>query len=103
MSICSKYAIFAHSCIYCVQLEHKTSPLISEFCYAMRRENWPAVMAQDQLWYYRQSTAAPWQLGPGVTIKVTLSGNKRKPRTLKVTTTDNGDSRAEPYRGPRLP
>lgn len=65
--------------------------------------NWPAVMAQDQLWYYRQSAKAPWQLGPGNTIKVTLSGNKQNPQSLKITTTDNRVSRVEPYRGPNIP
>jgi len=70
---------------------------------ANRLLNWPAVMVQDQLWYYRQSAKVPWQLGPGNTIKVTLSGNKKNPKSLKVATTDNGVSRVEPYRGPKLP
>jgi hypothetical protein len=60
-------------------------------------------MAQNQRWYYRPSTGNPWRLGPDNNIKVTLSGNKKKPTTLKVTTTDNGVSRVEPYRGPKLP
>ena len=49
--------------------------------------HWPAVLAQNQLWYYRFSSKGSWRLGPDIGIKVTLSGNMNKKNTLKVTTT----------------
>ena len=63
---------------------------------------WPALLSQDQLWYYRFSSTGPWHLGPAVIINTKLSGDLRKPETLKVTTTDNGVSRTENYRGPAI-
>lgn len=65
--------------------------------------NWPAVLDQNQIWYYRYSSKDRWRgPGPGFIIKVTLHGNVRKRNTLKVTTTDHGVSRTEPYRGPKI-
>ncbi len=64
--------------------------------------HWPAVLAHDQLWYYRLSSKGHWRLGPGIGIRVTLSGKMNKKNTLKVTTTDNGKSRVEPYNGPNI-
>jgi hypothetical protein len=64
--------------------------------------HWPAVLAQDQLWYYRFSSNGSWRLGPGIGIRVTLSGKMNKKNSLKVTTTDNGKSRVESYRGPNI-
>ncbi len=65
--------------------------------------NWPAVLDQNQIWYYRYSSKDRWRgSGPGFIIKVTLHGNVRKRNTLKVTTTDHGVSRTEPYRGPKI-
>jgi hypothetical protein len=63
---------------------------------------WPALLSQDQVWYYRFSSTGPWHLGPAVVINTKLSGDLRKPETLKVTTTDNGVSRTENYRGPAI-
>ena len=63
---------------------------------------WPALLSQDQLLYYRFSSKGPWQLGPAVVINTELSGDLKKPETLKVTTTDNGVSRTENYRGPTV-
>ncbi|MCP4255207.1 MAG: DUF4157 domain-containing protein [Candidatus Scalindua sp.] len=64
--------------------------------------HWPAVLSQDQLWYYRFSSKSSWRLGPGIGIKVTLSGNMNNKNTLKVTTTDNGKSISEKYSGPNI-
>ncbi len=61
---------------------------------------WPAVLDQNQLWYYRYSASDSWKLGPGTVIKLTLHGDRSRKETLKVTTTDHGVSREEPYRGP---
>lgn len=61
---------------------------------------WPAVLDQNQLFYYRNPGDKNWQLGPGIIIKVTLSGDLRRQKSLKVTTTDHGISRIERYRGP---
>jgi hypothetical protein len=63
---------------------------------------WPAVIDQNQIWYFRSSKRDPWKLGPGIILKVTLSGNRSRRETLKVTTTDHGVSRTEPYRGPAI-
>jgi hypothetical protein len=63
---------------------------------------WPAVIDQNQIWYFRSSKGDAWKLGPGITLKVTLSGDRSSKETLKVTTTDNGLSRTEAYRGPEI-
>ncbi len=63
---------------------------------------WPAVIDQNQIWYFRSSKRDAWALGPGITLKVTLSGDRSRKETLKVTTTDNGVSRTEAYRGPEI-
>jgi hypothetical protein len=63
---------------------------------------WPAVIDQNQLWYFRSSKRDAWELGPGIMLKVTLSGDRSRRETLKVTTTDHGVSRTEPYRGPAI-
>jgi hypothetical protein len=63
---------------------------------------WPAVIDQNQIWYFRSSKRDAWELGPGITLKVTLSGDRSRKETLKVTTTDHGVSRTEAYRGPAI-
>lgn len=63
---------------------------------------WPAVLDQNQLFYYRSPGNKNWQLGPGIMIKLTLSGDVRRRESLMVTTTDHGVSRTEPYRGPAI-
>lgn len=63
---------------------------------------WPAVLDQNQIWYFRSSKRDAWELGPGITLKVTLSGDRSRKETLKVTTTDHGVSRTEAYRGPEI-
>ena len=67
-----------------------------------RLRNWPAVIDQNQLWYYRHSISDPWKLGPGNTIKVTLSGKVNTPGSLRVKTTVNGKWRQEKYSGPKI-
>jgi hypothetical protein len=65
--------------------------------------NWPAILDQNQIWYYRYSSKDRWRgPGPGIILRVTLDGDPRKRETLKVTTTSNGVSRQEPYKGPGI-
>ncbi len=64
--------------------------------------NWPAVMDHNQIWHFRRSDKDAWQRGPGIVIKVTLHGDRNRKDSLKVTTTDHGVSREEPYRGPNI-
>lgn len=63
---------------------------------------WPAVLDQNQLFYYRNPGDKNWQLGPGIMIKLTLSGDLKRRESLMITTTDHGVSRTEPYRGPTI-
>ena len=63
--------------------------------------NWPAVLENNQLWYYRFGEQdRDWKLGPGFVLKVTLDGDRTNGKSLKVTTTDHRISREESYRGP---
>jgi hypothetical protein len=41
-------------------------------------------------------------LGLAIVINVNLSGDLKKPETLKVTTTDDAVSRTENYQGPKI-
>jgi hypothetical protein len=65
-------------------------------------KRFPAVLAQSQKWHYRLSQRSPWRPGPTVRISATLSGRRSRRRILKIRTRDNGVSRTEPYRGPRI-
>ena len=62
----------------------------------------PAVLDQNQLWYYKVPNGGSWMLGPGTILTVTLDGDIKRKETLTVTTTDHTVSRREPYRGPDL-
>jgi hypothetical protein len=65
-------------------------------------KRWPAMIDQNQLFCYRTSANDTWHSGPSIIIRTVLSGNINDPKTLQVTTTDNKESRNEPYRGPRI-
>jgi hypothetical protein len=64
--------------------------------------HWPAVQEQNQLWYYRRSKSDSWHSGPGIVLKVTLSGDIKNRSSLNVRTTDHDKHRDEPYRGPTI-
>jgi hypothetical protein len=64
--------------------------------------NWPAVMDHNQIWHYRHSNKGSWERGPGIVLKLTLNGDRKRKDSLRVTTIDHGVSREEPYRGPDI-
>jgi len=63
---------------------------------------WPALLTHDQIFYYRRSPQDHWNIGPGHQVRVTLSGDPKNAKTLRVTTTVRGESRTENYRGPPI-
>lgn len=65
-------------------------------------KKWPPILSIQHAYYYRFSPYYTWTKGPSVAIRVTLKGNKKVRKSLKVVSKVGKISKSQKYSGPDI-